>query len=178
MTATMDISVPGVPVPFIRHETRTFRVGRGFRTEGYEPAYNPNPNPASKFYDQQLRWNRLHLWRASIRRFVLAHKPAEPWDCPFSAHLVFYVPRPESLLKPSSPRGCIPCDKKPDADNYAKVILDTITDCGIWVDDGRVWDLRAVKLYHAMGCAPGARIRIRARVPASFGAPFLWEQPV
>lgn len=36
---------------------------------------------------------------------------------------------------------------RPDCDNYVKELKDAMTDCGFWLDDAQVCDLRVVKTY-------------------------------
>lgn len=173
MRTHIDVVVHGIPRPFIRHESRVVRVNGRWSSVGYEPKYKPNPNPASKGYDMQVRWNRLHEWRHTLRSAILPRKPHEPWDGPVKLEVVIYVPRPQELYRPKYPRGCIMCDRKPDADNYGKVVMDVMSECGVWTDDGRVWCPRYPKVYHAVGGGPG--VRIRARLCGNAGIPSLWE---
>lgn len=168
--------VRGIPRPFIRHESRGVIVKGRATSIGYEPKYKPDVDPKARGYEMQMRWNRLHEWRHALRSAILPRKPSEPWDGPVQLELVVYVPRPVELNHPKYPRGCIVCDKKPDADNYGKVVMDVMSGCGVWVDDGRVWCGRYVKLYHAIGGTPG--VRIWARLAGKRPVPTLWEQAV
>lgn len=64
-------------------------------------------------------------------------------------------PRPKSHFHAGKKRGGelredapIYCAKKPDVDNYAKAIMDALTDSGvIWMDDAQVVDINCRKLY-------------------------------
>jgi Holliday junction resolvase RusA-like endonuclease len=102
--------------------------------------------------------------RRRITRAIRASIPARPIEGPVqcsikiryaltqkqAAHHVEYLSDEEFEL----PHWC-----KPDADNAIKLILDTLTSAGFWVDDGQVCDLNVHKRY---GAEPGIHIRIKA----------------
>ena len=84
---------------------------------------------------------------------------------PLAVTLTFYMPRPKShyrangTLKDSSPRFLH--DRKPDADNLAKAVLDALTGIKAWHDDDQVCELLILKRWeipHAE--APGCTITI------------------
>ncbi|WP_164114780.1 RusA family crossover junction endodeoxyribonuclease [Stenotrophomonas maltophilia] len=65
-----------------------------------------------------------------------------PMEGPLHVAIVVFVERPKTT-KLDAP--------KPDADNYAKGILDAATKAGIWVDDTQVVHLEVVKLWASPG---------------------------
>lgn len=84
---------------------------------------------------------------------------------PLAVTLTFYMPRPKShyrangTLKDSSPMFLH--DRKPDADNLAKAVLDALTGIKAWQDDDQVCELLILKRWeipHAE--APGCTITI------------------
>lgn len=84
---------------------------------------------------------------------------------PLSVTLTFFMPRPKShyrtngALKESSP--VYMHDKKPDADNLAKAVLDALTNIGAWLDDDQVCELTIRKYWEQPGThGPGCAIRI------------------
>ena len=80
--------------------------------------------------------------------------PTEPWDCAIGRYLRFMMPRPKAHyrsngeLKPRAPKYF---RSKPDADNFAKAVMDAMTVLGFWKDDKDVCDLHPLKYY----CNPG-----------------------
>lgn len=84
---------------------------------------------------------------------------------PLAVTLTFYMPRPKGhygakgRLKPSSP--VYMHDSKPDADNLAKAVLDSLTAIRAWLDDDQVCELIIRKYWEQpMTHAPGCVIRI------------------
>ena len=153
MKTLLDIFVRGVPAPMPRHRTAIV-FGH---TQEYYPEKYPRDDPQGRG-GMKLPWL---VWREAIERTVNSqHRPAKV-EGPIRMDIDFYFPRPERLCKPSSPRGQIRHITKPDGyDNCAKLIGDTLTKCGVWVDDCQVCAGEITKWYHAMGDATGARISI------------------
>lgn len=40
-----------------------------------------------------------------------------------------------------------PCDKQPDVDNLMKILLDVMTKCGFWKNDGQIAEIRFRKFW-------------------------------
>lgn len=90
-------------------------------------------------------------WKSAIadewRRSASAHKTVTG---PVSLTLRFYMPRPKSHfnskgeLKPTAPQYY---ERKPDADNLAKAVMDALTQLRAWQDDDQVVILKVVKQY-------------------------------
>lgn len=79
---------------------------------------------------------------------------------PVSVTLRFFMPRPAAhfkggdrvkALKESAPQWHT---GKPDRDNLEKAVLDALTDCGVWLDDGQVCAGENLKIYATgrVGC--------------------------
>jgi Holliday junction resolvase RusA-like endonuclease len=74
-------------------------------------------------------------------------------DRPLAVTLAFYLPRPKAhfstsgQIKPSAPPTY--CEKKPDADNLAKAVLDALTSIRAWNDDAQVCSLVVFKYYES-----------------------------
>ena len=97
-------------------------------------------------------------WRAKLRASVPS--PVEPPCGAIALRLEFSLPRPKRLFRKHDPTGPILHVCKPDADNLAKAVMDELTDCGWWRDDGQVAELVVTKHYAAMDGVPGVRIVI------------------
>jgi Holliday junction resolvase RusA-like endonuclease len=90
---------------------------------------------------------------------------------PVQLDLTAYFPRTEKKLikgrglveidhAPGAPPGPIPMTAKPDRDNLDKVVLDALTEIGLWIDDAQVYAGRLAKFWCAAGSPPGVRIVI------------------
>jgi crossover junction endodeoxyribonuclease RusA len=84
---------------------------------------------------------------------------------PLSVTLTFFMPRPKSHyrtyggLKNSFP--VFMHDRKPDADNLAKAVLDALTAIRVWQDDDQVCELTIRKYWEQRGThAPGCVIAV------------------
>jgi crossover junction endodeoxyribonuclease RusA len=82
----------------------------------------------------------------------------EPYDGPVIVRLRFVMPRPKSAPKT---RRIWPA-KRPDIDKLARSCLDSITDAGLWKDDGQVVELHAAKDYphQLFGEFPGVHVQV------------------
>lgn len=99
-------------------------------------------------------------WKSQIALAGRDHIPAQPITGAVRLCLQFIIPRPKShYFKNNALRMVAPtlCTKKPDADNYAKAVMDALTVLRFWNDDSQVAVLHVQKLY---GGNPGCRIEI------------------
>ncbi len=76
-----------------------------------------------------------------------------PIDEPVELTVIFYLPRPKSVLTRSFPAVM------PDLDKLIRAVGDSLTDAGIIRDDSRIITITARKLY-ADDRGPGAVIRV------------------
>ncbi len=90
-------------------------------------------------------------WKSCVAAAWLQNKPAgfKPFDGPVAVKFTFFIQRPKSHflksgLRPSAP---IFCEAKPDADNYAKAVMDALSQIGVWRDDAQVCELFVIKRY-------------------------------
>lgn len=77
-------------------------------------------------------------------------------------HVFAVFPRPQRLRPKRYPDGYVLHDVKPDADNVAKIVLDALGQCGVWVDDAQVTDLRVTKRYAERDNEPRVMIWVRS----------------
>lgn len=94
-------------------------------------------------------------WKYSVARTARENAPEKPFSGPVALFITIYLPRPKSHFHTGKKRGGelrrdapIYCTTKPDVDNYAKAIMDALTDSGVvWMDDAQVVDVNVRKLY-------------------------------
>jgi Holliday junction resolvase RusA-like endonuclease len=114
-----------------------------------------------------------YMARASLAMHE-AHGGRPPIHEPTSVRIVAYLARPMALVPkersrvPQPPAGAFAAPAKPDLDNLAKCLLDSLTQAGVIVDDCRVVELHMTKLYVAVGEAP--RVDVRVEVAPAYGA--------
>lgn len=61
-------------------------------------------------------------------------------------------------VPPGAPTCAIPMTAKPDRDNLDKVVLDALTEIGVWCDDAQVYTGKVSKYFAAANCVPGVKI--------------------
>jgi Holliday junction resolvase RusA-like endonuclease len=126
----LEVTVPGAPVP--QGSVHPFVTAAGPRAR----------------HDPRVREYRLRVAQA-----VRESRGSPPHLGPVEVLVVAWLPRPAShygtgrntgRLRPSAP--ALPTTK-PDVDKLARVVLDALTDGGLWRDDAQVTGVRAVKRY-------------------------------
>lgn len=101
-------------------------------------------------------------WKLIVRAAAQERWDGQPFTGPLCVNLTFYFPRPKSHyrsngeLKPNAPRWHT---QKPDRDNSDKLILDTLTNLGVWLDDKQVCDGRIRKFY--MSAFHGVEVEVK-----------------
>lgn len=127
---TLEVFVPGEP----KGQPRP----RAFALHGKARVYTPGSAEA---------------WKSQI-----AHACREWRDAgiagPVSVSLTFEFARPKSHYTSAGElRGSAPAwhVSKPDTDNLAKAVLDTLTTIGVWHDDAQVIELLLAKRYAPHG---------------------------
>jgi len=132
----IELTVEGPPVALKRH--RHTKSGH---------TYDPSKKDKADFLTQ-----------------VENMKPKFPLEVPISMSLMFYIARPKAhyrtgkysnLLKNTSPTWCI---KRPDIDNYIKLVLDALNGV-FYKDDSQVCVVNALKAYSSY---PKTIVRIKA----------------
>ncbi|MGH7667435.1 MAG: RusA family crossover junction endodeoxyribonuclease [Candidatus Dormibacteria bacterium] len=118
---SVAVVVPAAPVAMARPRVAV----RGGHPHAYVPAKT-----------QQAAWQ--------IRQCAIAALgDQEPFSGPVRLTVTAHVPVPKSL--PKRLRGIAQPTRRPDLDNYIKLLLDGCSP--LWSDDSQVVDLRAVKAY-------------------------------
>jgi Holliday junction resolvase RusA-like endonuclease len=99
-------------------------------------------------------------WKSEVAIAAKPHLPIERISGPVRIELSFFLPRPQRLCRKRDPVSVLLAICKPDADNFAKAVLDCLTAIGMWHDDSQVASLQVGKFYHAIGQRPGAQITL------------------
>lgn len=128
MSAAVAFTVPGDPVPQPRPRVTT----RG----GHGHAYTPGDHP-------------VHGYRKAV---ALAAKAAgcEPHSEPVSVVIDLVFSRPKSHMNKSGVKPTAPTLPRPDVDNAAKAVLDSLNGIA-WLDDSQVGRLVVEKSYGVEG---------------------------
>jgi Holliday junction resolvase RusA-like endonuclease len=110
-------------------------------------------------------------WRECVTVAAKQSRPVAPFTGPCRVDIVFIFPRPKNHfstgakggLSRSAPRFWHTKGKGEyggDRDNLEKTILDVLTQCGFWTDDGLVCCGQVVKRWACIGERPGALVVI------------------
>lgn len=103
----------------------------------------------------QVNSSKHKKWRNAIV-FAALDLIGDDWtpiDEPVELTVIFYLPRPKSVLTRSFPAVM------PDLDKLVRAVGDSLTNAGIIIDDSRIITITAHKLY-ADDRGPGAVIRV------------------
>lgn len=97
-----------------------------------------------------------------IRIAALAVCPESPIEGPVHLTVNFRLARPKlhylkGKIRPYAP---VWATKKPDMDNALKVLMDTLTDIGVWIDDTQVVSVSAHKVFVGESEFPGCWVRV------------------
>jgi len=88
-----------------------------------------------------------HRLAATASNYMILHQ-LEPTDkpCRVIIRAQFEIPKSWTKAKKAAAEANEIYPKKPDADNIAKIVLDSLNSI-VWDDDAQVYDLRVVKTY-------------------------------
>ena len=125
----MDFFIPGIPVP----------QGR--------PRFARKGKFVSVYTDQKTR-----TWREYVTVMAREHRPEFPLEGALTITLKFKMPRPKSL-----PKKVIHHIKRPDLDNLAKAVIDSLGDAKVFKKDSQFAAKKMSKVY---SCNPGVHIEI------------------
>lgn len=103
----------------------------------------------------QVNSSKHKKWRNAVV-FAALDLIGDDWtpiDEPVELTVIFYLPRPKSVLNRSFPAVM------PDLDKLVRAVGDSLTNSGIIIDDSRIITITAKKLY-ADDRGPGAVIRV------------------
>jgi Holliday junction resolvase RusA-like endonuclease len=104
----------------------------------------------------QVNSSKHKRWRNAVV-FAALDLITEDWtpiDEPVELSVIFYLPRPKTVLDRPLP------SVMPDLDKLIRAVADSLTDAGIYEDDSRIVRITAAKVY-ADDRGSGALIRVK-----------------
>jgi Holliday junction resolvase RusA-like endonuclease len=100
----------------------------------------------------------LPAWRKALMEAALQAMEEQDWvrtSGPVEVEVTFFLERPATISREKRPWPI----KPPDLDKLVRS-LDSLTDAGVWDDDGQIVQLTAWKCY-ADTREPGAHVKVR-----------------
>jgi len=140
----LRMTIPGQPVPKGRPR---------FTTRGGKPRTFTDAKTVQ--YEHRVAW----LISNATRSRELA-----PAGVPVRVDILAIFPRPKRLMRKKDPAGLMAHPVRPDLDNVAKALLDSVTAAGVWADDGQVTCIRAEAAYCEKDQEP--RVEMSIYLPA------------
>lgn len=98
----------------------------------------------------------LRPWRRHVTKTARAAASVAGLHEPIGKHVPVAIALEFSFERPKSVRRDLPA-VHPDLDKLIRAINDSLTDAGVWNDDGQVTTISARKIY---GLTPGARVSV------------------
>ena len=101
----------------------------------------------------------LPAWRIALKEAAVQAIEEQGWvktSGPVEVEVTFFLERPATITKEKRPWPV----KPPDLDKLVRS-LDSLTDAGVWDDDGQIVQLTAWKCY-ADTREPGAHVKVRS----------------
>lgn len=135
----VTIVIPGAPVAKPR--------AKGF--------YNKNTQKMHHYYKNSKELKSFEQF-IKLKAEELFPKPLTG---PIFLSVQFLMPRPQVMMWKKREMPRIPCAKRPDADNLAKMLTDCL-DGIAYLDDGQIAELHIWKNYHAGDEGPKTIIQI------------------
>lgn len=136
--AAIRFTVPAVPVAQPRQ--------RHAMIAGHIRNYTPTKHP-------------VNVFKAACQMACASAYTGPPLTGPVSLRILFVLPRPASTPKRNS--GRTPHAKKPDCENLAKAVMDSLTGT-LYADDRQVYLLRIGKLVAGINEAPHVEVEAHA----------------
>lgn len=95
----------------------------------------------------KMKNSKITAWMRTFEPWILEAKPPKPMEGPVKVHIKLLYSPPKYLLKVIHKCKTLPKVTKPDCDNAVKVILDSFTKNGYWLDDSQVWSITIEKYW-------------------------------
>lgn len=90
-------------------------------------------------------------YKEGLKTIIRSQHKGKPYECPVKAYITFDMPMPKSWSKKKkAEKQFTPHTSKPDCDNLAKTLLDTMNSI-VFLDDSQVCELTVVKRWGFTG---------------------------
>jgi len=89
-------------------------------------------------------------WRKAVTAAAIETIELAKWQCvedAVEAQFDFFIARPNSVKELDRPYPI----KPPDLDKLVRAVCDSLTDAGVWLDDGQLVNLTTTKRYVSAG---------------------------
>jgi Holliday junction resolvase RusA-like endonuclease len=129
--------VPGVPVAQPRVKATAFG--------GHARVYTPKT---------------ADVYKASVAISCRVVHTSKPLVGPLDVFIEFVMPRPKAMIWKTRSMPSVKHDKKPDLDNLAKAVLDSLSGIA-WVDDSQICVLQLCKRIASGGEQSHTRVRVQ-----------------
>lgn len=97
-------------------------------------------------YIHHFKKAKVSSARTEFELKLKRYKPTEPLEGPIRLTVILYF----DIKAPKKSWGNYKTTR-PDCDNYAKELIDSMTSLGYWEDDSQIADLHIVKYYSEKG---------------------------
>lgn len=102
---------------------------------------------------------KSRTWKATAQAHMAMVFPGPPMLGPLSVEVAATFACPKSQWRKTEPRPARWHEKRPDAENVAKAVLDAATGV-LWFDDAQVSRLLVLKVVGAQGAAPCVWLKV------------------
>ena len=141
MQARVKFTVPGKPIAQPRQRHRVVKAGPATYVQNYTPAKSA-----------------ISEYKASVKAAAIEVQE-KPLNGPLGVHLVCVFKRPSNVVWKTKPMTRLHHSKKPDLDNIAKAVLDSLNGI-IYYDDAQVVRLVVEKWIAAGDELPHTEVAI------------------
>tara|TARA_R110000822_G_scaffold92393_3_gene213102 strand:- start:786 stop:1199 length:414 start_codon:yes stop_codon:yes gene_type:complete len=103
---------------------------------------------------------KLPAWRKAVKAAAESAINTSDWvqlSGPAELHIVFFLPRPQSVTKSKRQLPTVP----PDIDKLIRAVADSCSDAFVWSDDSLVCKVTAFKIYDDKRDA-GAEVTVKS----------------
>lgn len=126
---------------FISFENGLSRTTSQQKGEAIKYKWDPKLKQRVPYIDHYRKSNVQSLRNQLILK-MKKYRPAQPSDKPIRLTMIFYF----DIKSPKKLWGKYKTTR-PDVENFYKECADVMTECGFWLDDSQIVDLRLMKYY-------------------------------
>ena len=126
---------------FISFENGLSRSTSQQKGEAIKYKWDPKLKQRVPYIDHYRKSNVQSL-RNQLTLKMKKYRPEQPSDKPIRLTMIFYF----DIKSPKKLWGKYKTTR-PDVENFYKECADVMTECGFWLDDSQIVDLRLMKYY-------------------------------